>query len=81
MMNIATVTEFLGWCSVINYSVLAISTVMLIVAGDLAKRVHGKLFNLSDDALNTMYFNFLGYYKLAIFIFNLAPYIALKIMA
>ncbi len=81
MNNIQVITEFLGWCTVINYAVLLFSTLMIIAIGDWAKTIHSKLFRISKDQLDPMYFNFLANYKLAVFIFNLAPYIALKIMA
>ena len=54
---------------------------MITTVGDWAKEIHSKLFKISKEKLDAMYFNFLANYKLAIFIFNLAPYIALKIMA
>lgn len=80
-MNISTITEFLGWCTILNYGVLTFSTLMLVSsAGNWAKRIHSKLFGIAEENLNPMYFSYLANYKLAIFIFNLAPYLALKIM-
>jgi hypothetical protein len=80
MNNIQIITEFLGWCTVINYGVLLFSTIMIVGVGDWAKSIHSKLFKISKEQLDPMYFNFLANYKLAIFIFNLVPYIALKII-
>ena len=80
MHNIQVITEFLGWCTVINYGVLLFSTLMIVALGDWAKTIHRKLFKISKEQLDPMYFTFLANYKLAIFIVNLAPYIALKIM-
>lgn len=42
--------------------------------------MHAKLFELSQADLSLSYFQFLGQYKLAIYVLNLAPYIALRIM-
>jgi hypothetical protein len=81
MNDLSLMTTFLGWCTLINYGILILSTVMLLTCGNWIKSVHGKLFNLSEANLGTIYFSYLGNYKLAIFLFNLAPYIALKIMA
>lgn len=81
MNNLQIITEFLGWCTVINYAVLLFSTIMIMVVGDWAKAIHSKLFKISKEQLDPIYFNFLGNYKLAIFIFNLAPWLALKIIA
>lgn len=81
MNNLQIITEFLGWCTVINYAILLFSTIMIMVVGDWAKAIHSKLFKISKDQLDTMYFNFLANYKLAIFIFNFVPWLTLKIIA
>lgn len=81
-MNVSILTEFLGWCTIFNYGVLAFTSVMLVTdAGSWAKGIHSRLFNIPEDKLDPMYFSFLANYKLAVLIFNLAPYLALKIMA
>jgi len=81
MNDLSVVTEFLGWCTLINYGILILSTVILLVCADWVKGMHSKMFNISETSLDTLYFNYLGNYKLAIFIFNLAPYIALKLVS
>ena len=81
MIEMNTLTIFLGWCSVINIGVLLFSTMMLILMKGSISRIHSKLFNVRQDDLVPIYFQYLGSYKIAIFIFNLVPYIALKVMA
>lgn len=81
MNNLSVITAFLGWCTLINYGILILSTVMLLACRDWVKGIHNKMFNIPESSLDTIYFNYLGNHKLAIFIFNLAPYIALKILA
>lgn len=81
MLTVAEVTSFLGWCSVLNVALLAYSAVMLTLFNAMVKRLHQKLFGLSDESLDMIYFKFLGQYKLLILVFNLIPYCALKIMA
>ena len=44
-------------------------------------RIHSNFFSLREDDLRRAYFDYLARYKIAIFIFNLAPYGALKLMA
>ena len=81
MINIAALTEFFGWCTILNYGILAFATLMLITStGDWAKGIHSKLFHFTKEQLDEKYFDFLANYKLAIFVFNLVPYITLKIM-
>jgi hypothetical protein len=80
-IDIATASAFFGWCTVINYGILAISTVMFMTgAGDWAKSIHSRLFDIPKDDLGPMYFHYLANFKLAVLIFNLVPYIALKIL-
>lgn len=74
-----TVTTVLGWCTVLNMSVLAFAALILLVAGDPIKRLHGSWYGLSDDDLSRAYFQYLAQYKIAIFVFNLGPYLALRI--
>ena len=43
-------------------------------------RIHSKMFALDEVDLSRQYVQYLGQYKIAIFVLNLIPYIALKIM-
>ena len=81
MIAIDTLTTFLGWCSVINIGVLVLSTIILIIMREPVSSIHSRLFGLNQAELPATYFQYLGNYKVAIFIFNLVPYIALKIMS
>jgi len=81
MMTIETLTELLGLASVINIAVLMFSTIMLIVMRGAITKVHSKLFALDEKDLGRAYFQYLAQYKIAIIVLNIAPYVALKIMA
>jgi len=80
MISIDTVREFFGWCTVINIGILLIATIFIACARGTITTIHSKLFKLNDTDLSHAYFQFLGQYKLAIYVFNLVPYIALRIM-
>jgi hypothetical protein len=77
----ATLTEFLGWSLVINSAVLLLVSLMLIAMRAPIAKLHDKMFDLSDADLSRAYFQYLGQYKLLIIVFNLTPYLALKLMA
>ena len=81
MTTIESLTTFFGWCAVINFSVLIIATLSMLALQDMMIRIHSNLFSLREDDLRRAYFDYLARYKIAIFIFNLAPYAALKLMA
>jgi hypothetical protein len=81
MMTTEALTEFLGWASVINIAVLFISAFLVIVMRGPISKGHSKLFGLDQKDLGRAYFQYLGQYKIAIIVLNIAPYIALKVMA
>jgi hypothetical protein len=81
MMTTEALAELLGWASVINMAILMFSTLMLIVMRGFVTKIHSKLFGLDEKDLGRAYFQYLGQYKIAIIVLNIAPYIALKIMA
>jgi hypothetical protein len=59
-MNMETLTEFLGWTTVVNCGVLLLSTLLLLAMRGQAKRIHGSLFNLDDRTLDLAYFQYLA---------------------
>ncbi len=80
MNTIETVREFLGWCAVINVGLLMLSSILIIAIRERASRIHGKMFNLDEKCLSQAYFQILAQYKIAIIVFNIVPYFALKVM-
>jgi len=74
-----TITTVLGWCTVLNMGLLVFASLVLMAAGGPIKKIHGGMFSLSDEDLSRQYFQYLAQYKIAIFVFNLGPYLALKL--
>ena len=80
MVDMNTLTVFLGWCSVINIGVLLFTTILLVVMKGPISRIHSKIFGVSQPDLASVYIQYLSNYKIVIFIFNIVPYVALKVM-
>ncbi len=80
MNSIEVVREFLGWCSVINIGLLFFSTIMLIVMRGWIINIHAKMTGVSEAELPRLYFEYLGNYKIFIIVFNIVPYVALRVM-
>jgi hypothetical protein len=80
IMHINEITTFFGWCTVINFSVYMFSALAIIVFKRFTTKLHSKIMDIDAKTLPSLYFNYLGNYKLAIVIFNIAPYIALTLM-
>ena len=80
MNTIEVMREFFGWCSVINIGLLMLSSILIIAIRGPVSRIHAKMFNLDESDTRRAYFQFLGQYKIAIIVFNIVPYFALKVM-
>lgn len=82
MNNLHTITEFLGWCSILNIALLLLTFIMILVAFKPITKIHIALFNssLTETYLMQAYFDWMAKYKILIIIFNIIPYFALKIM-
>lgn len=81
MTDMATITAFLGWCTVINSVILLLATIVLMAARDSIIGIHSRLTGVDPGDLPRLYFDYLGHVKSLVLVFNLAPYIALKLMA
>ena len=80
-MTVETLTELLGWSTVINFGLLMFSVIKLVLVRGWVSKIHSMMFGLSEVELSRAYFQFLAQYKIAIIVLNLVPYIALKVMA
>ncbi len=81
MEEIQAITTFLGWCTVINLGIYLFTALTLMGFREPVKSIHSKLSAVSSEKLDELYFNYLGGFKIAIIILNIAPYAALKLMA
>ena len=79
-MTIDQLTAFFGWCSVINLATLILSSAALVLFKRPVSAIHSRMMGVPEGGLPGLYFQYLGFYKIGIFLFNLAPYIALRII-
>ncbi len=76
-MDIATLTEFFKYCTIINVAILLIS--IITMASDFAYNMHTKLgvWEGSKEAHKQSAYKILGNYKILTIVFNAVPYFAL----
>ncbi len=79
-MEIASLTALFGWMTVINFALLIFSTLILTVFRTSVISIHSRVTGLDETALKPIYLCFLGFYKVLIIVFNLVPYLALKLL-
>ena len=80
MNSLQAAREVLGRCAALNMALLLFAGLSVMVLGGPIRRLHARMYGLSEGDLSRAYFQYLAQYKIAIFVFNLAPYIALRIV-
>ena len=79
-MTVEVIRSALAWCAVINIGLLLWWLLIFTLARDLTYRVHSKWFSLSTDNFDAIHYSGMAIYKMGIFLFNLVPYFALRIV-
>jgi hypothetical protein len=79
-MNFEIIRDMLGWCAVINYSFLLWWFLFFSLAHEWIYRLHGKWFHISVETFDAIHYAGMALFKIGIFLFNLVPYIALRIV-
>lgn len=79
-MTTQEITMLFAWMTTINAGILLFSTIAIISMRRFIARVHGKMFNIDEKDALRAYFQYLGQYKIAVIVFNLAPYLALRVV-
>ena len=80
MFTLETLITFLGWSTLINFTFLLMTTLAIMFLRKPIIKIHAELFNLNKEDLGRAYFNYIALYKILIIVFNLVPYVALKII-
>ena len=79
-MTLEIVRDTLAWCAVINIILLLWWFLFFKLAHDWIYRYHSTGFNLSMDRFDAIHYAGMAAYKMGIWLFNLAPYFALRIV-
>jgi hypothetical protein len=79
-MTVELIREVLAWCSVINIGLLLFWLLWLTLAHDLVYRIHCKWLKLSEERFDEVHYMGMAFFKICIFLFNIVPYLALRIV-
>ncbi len=80
-MDIQTLTAFFMWCTIINVALFSWAAIWFMLAPDFVYRMQSKFFPLPRETYNVVVYAFLGVFKIVIMAFNVAPWVALLIVA
>ena len=79
-MTLELVRDVFGWCGVINIGLLLFWWLFIVVGHDVMYRVHSRWFNLSPEKFDAVHYQAILFYKSAVFLFIIIPYLALRIV-
>jgi hypothetical protein len=79
-MTLELATRALLWCAAINYAVLLLWVSISLLPHEWLYRLVAKRFRITAERFDTINFALIGLYKIGIFLFNLVPYISLRIL-
>ncbi len=80
MMNLLLLKRVLGWCCVINYGLILVMTLFFLFALDPIYEIQSLFLNVPQEDYNTLWFLVIGIWKILVLVFNLIPYLALRIV-
>ena len=80
-METTELCAFFKWCFIINAGTFIFWFVVYLAARDTIYQIHARWFELSKEQFVSVHYRLMGQYKLAIFLLNLVPWIALLILA
>ncbi|MBX3300561.1 MAG: hypothetical protein KF736_14005 [Acidobacteria bacterium] len=79
-MNIDELRRTLAWSTVINYVILIVWFTAFTLAHGTMLEIHSRWFRLSADHFDALNYLLIGFYKTLVLVFNLVPYLALRII-
>ena len=79
-MTLEEIRATLAWCSTINIGLLLWWFLFIALAHDWVYRMHSKWFNIPVEKFDAIHYAGISFFKLSIFLFNLVPYFALRIV-
>jgi hypothetical protein len=80
-MTIEILRNALGWSTVINFGVLILWLLFITLARGWTYRLHRRWFKISEEAFDAIHYAGMGLFKIGVWLLNLVPYLALRIVA
>ena len=79
-MTLETVRAVLAWCTVINLGLFIWWFLFFALAHDWMYRLHARWFKITVEKFDTLHYAGMALFKMAILLFNLVPYLAMRIV-
>ncbi len=79
-MDIAMLTAFFMWATILNVILLAVTTIFSIFGAGIAMRLHTQLFHITEEQFYGALYLIIGIHKFLTIVFCLVPWLALVIV-
>ena len=79
-MDMTQITALFGWMLLINLGVYLLAAAFIVFGRDWTSRLEARITGVPDEEWPRLFMDYLSRYKIAIMMFNLAPYLALRIV-
>ncbi len=79
-MTVDNLIAVLGWCMVINFGLMLFWVLAIWLMPNVVYRSQALVTSMSREDLDRTMYRLIGQFKFAVVIFNLAPYLALRIV-
>jgi len=80
-MTIDMLLGIFGWSAIINMGLLMWWSLWIMFAHDFVYRMQSKWFNISVEKFDTINYAGMALHKIIIIVFNVTPYLALRIIS
>ena len=80
VMDIQTLTTFFMWCTIINCGFLLFLALVFMLAPDLTYKIQSRFIPISRETFDTVFYSFIGFFKVVVLVFNVVPWIVLLII-
>ncbi|MES0372484.1 MAG: DUF6868 family protein [Mariprofundaceae bacterium] len=79
-MTVDLLLGLLGWSTVINFGLLLWWSLWIIFAHDFVYRMQSRWFRIPVEKFDAINYAGMAFYKITIVVFNIVPYLALRII-
>ena len=79
-MDMTQLTAVFGWMLVINLVIYTWAALWIIFARDWITKIQARIMGVPEEDWSRLYTDYLSHYKIVLIVFNLAPYLALRIV-
>ena len=79
-MQVETFRDVLAWSGVINLGLLLWWVLFFMFAHDWTYRFHSRWFKLSVEKFDSIHYASIAFFKISILLFNIVPYLAIRLV-